>query len=72
MKSYLCKMVNSVKKNIRELSLADLENYIQELGDKRFRAKQIYEWLWQKHAHTFDAMNTMLLSFLPYTSSACR
>ena len=56
---YLCKMVNSVKKNIRELSLADLENYIQELDDKRFRAKQIYEWLWQKHAHTFDAMTNL-------------
>ncbi len=58
-KSYLCKMVTSVKKNIRELSLTELENYIQELGDKRFRAKQIYEWLWQKHAHTFDAMTNL-------------
>ena len=52
-------MVNTVKKNIRELSLEALENYIQELGDKRFRAKQIYEWLWQKHAHTFDAMTNL-------------
>src|SRR5688572_6514227 len=52
-------MVNSVKKNIRELSLGELESYIQELGDKRFRAKQIYEWLWQKQAHTFDAMTNL-------------
>ena len=57
--NYLCKMVNSVKKNIRELSLDEIENYIQELGDKKFRAKQIYEWLWQKHGHTFDAMTNL-------------
>src|SRR5215204_1584824 len=52
-------MVKTTKKNIRELSLGELETYIQELGDKRFRAKQIYEWLWQKHAHTFDAMTNL-------------
>lgn len=52
-------MVNSAKRNIRHLNLGELEQYILELGDKKFRAKQIYEWLWQKHAHTFEAMTNL-------------
>jgi 23S rRNA (adenine2503-C2)-methyltransferase len=47
------------KKNIRHLSLDEIEQYILALGDKKFRAKQIHEWLWQKHAHTFDAMTNL-------------
>ncbi|MGB8191393.1 MAG: 23S rRNA (adenine(2503)-C(2))-methyltransferase RlmN [Chitinophagaceae bacterium] len=52
-------MVQTAKRNIRHLSLADVEQYIQEIGDKRFRAKQVHEWLWQKHAHSFDAMTNL-------------
>ncbi|MBX3242523.1 MAG: 23S rRNA (adenine(2503)-C(2))-methyltransferase RlmN [Chitinophagaceae bacterium] len=47
------------KQNIRHLSLAELEDYFVQSGDKKFRAKQVYEWLWQKHAHSFDAMTNL-------------
>ena len=30
-----------------------------EKGEKAFRAKQIYEWLWTKNAHTFDEMTSI-------------
>src|SRR6186713_3268159 len=46
-------------KNIRQLSLADLDQYFESLGEKKFRAKQVYEWLWQKHAHSFEAMSNL-------------
>ncbi len=52
-------MANSGKKNIRHLSLSELENYFEEMGEKKFRTKQVYEWLWQKHAHSFDAMTNL-------------
>ena len=51
--------MSEVKKNIRQLSLAELEQYFEALGEKKFRAKQVYEWLWQKHAHTFEAMTNL-------------
>ncbi|MGI8950477.1 MAG: 23S rRNA (adenine(2503)-C(2))-methyltransferase RlmN [Chitinophagaceae bacterium] len=52
--------MNAVQlKNIRELSLREIENYFIELGEKKFRAKQVYEWLWQKHAHNFDDMTNL-------------
>ena len=35
---------------IKSLSLAQLKNIVTEMGEKAFRAKQIYEWLHQKQA----------------------
>ncbi|MDB5190749.1 MAG: rRNA m(2)A-2503 methyltransferase [Segetibacter sp.] len=45
--------------NIRHLNLDELEKYFEEIGDKKFRAKQVYEWIWLKHAHSFDAMTNL-------------
>lgn len=45
--------------NIRHLSLGDLESYFEDMGEKKFRTKQVYEWLWQKHAHSFDDMTNL-------------
>lgn len=47
------------KTNIRNLSLRDLEDYFQNIGEKKFRVRQVYEWLWQKHAQSFDAMTNL-------------
>jgi 23S rRNA (adenine2503-C2)-methyltransferase len=47
------------EKNIRHLNLEELGNYFEQIGEKKFRAKQVYEWLWQKHAHSFDEMTNL-------------
>ena len=39
--------------------MSELEQYFEALNEKKFRVKQVYEWLWQKHAHTFDAMTNL-------------
>ena len=52
-------MLKTAKKNIRELSLAELEQYFENIGEKKFRTKQVYEWLWQKHAHCFEDMTNL-------------
>ncbi len=46
-------------KNIRHLSLAEIEKFFEELGEKKFRAKQVYEWLWQKGAMSFADMTNL-------------
>lgn len=46
-------------KNIRELSKDELIAYFAELGEPKFRAGQVYEWLWQKHAHSFADMTNL-------------
>jgi 23S rRNA (adenine2503-C2)-methyltransferase len=45
--------------NIRHLSLAELETYFEELGEKKFRAKQVHEWIWQKQAMSFADMTNL-------------
>lgn len=47
------------KKNIRTLTLPELEAYFDQMEEKKFRAKQVYEWLWQKHAQSFDGMTNL-------------
>lgn len=53
--------LTSTKIDIRKLSLLELESNLLEKGEKKFRAKQIYEWLWQKSAQNFDIMSNLSL-----------
>ena len=47
------------KKDIRKLSLAQLEEFFLSVGEKKFRAKQVYEWLWNKSLKNFDDMTNI-------------
>ena len=47
------------KKDIRSLSLAELKQEMEGIGEKAFRAKQIYEWLHVKLADSFDEMTNL-------------
>ncbi len=47
------------KTNIRLLSLDEIIDILKGLGEKPFRAKQIYEWIWKKNAHAFDDMTNI-------------
>jgi 23S rRNA (adenine2503-C2)-methyltransferase len=49
----------STQNNIRHLSLAEIETYFMNLGEPKFRAKQVHEWIWQKHATSIDAMTNL-------------
>ncbi len=48
-----------VKPNIRSLSQDDLKTFFTEKGDKAFRAKQVWEWLWEKSARNFGEMTNL-------------
>ena len=47
------------KKDIRALTLEQLRAFFLSNGDKAFRGNQVYEWLWQKSAHSFDVMTNI-------------
>jgi 23S rRNA (adenine2503-C2)-methyltransferase len=51
--------MESVKRDIRKLSLEQLEEFFVSLGEKKFRAKQVYEWLWNKSLKNFDEMSNI-------------
>ena len=50
-----------MKKDIRKLGLPELKDYVSETGLPVFRAKQIWEWIWVKSAHTFEEMSNLSL-----------
>ncbi|WP_295809495.1 23S rRNA (adenine(2503)-C(2))-methyltransferase RlmN [uncultured Apibacter sp.] len=51
--------MNQNKKDIRALSLQELEAYFSSIGEKAFRARQVYDWLWNKNAHSLAGMTNL-------------
>lgn len=51
--------MNQNVKDIRLLELDELETLFLEMGEQKFRAKQVYEWLWKKGAQSFDEMTNL-------------
>ena len=49
--------------NLRDLDLEGLAGYCEELGEKRFRATQLFRWIHQKGASGFDQMTDLARSF---------
>jgi 23S rRNA (adenine2503-C2)-methyltransferase len=49
--------------DIRKLSFAEVEEKIRESGEKPFRAKQVWEWLWNKGSRSFSGMTSLPLEF---------
>ena len=48
-----------MQKNIRHLALDELEQYFENMSEKKFRATQVYEWIWQKAALRFEDMTNL-------------
>ena len=46
-------------KNIYGLSISDLEEYFLNIGEKKFKAIQVFEWLYQKRVTSFDEMTNI-------------
>lgn len=51
--------VQLAKKDIRKMSVEEIATALMESGEKAFRAKQIYEWLWVKSAASFEEMTNL-------------
>ncbi len=49
------------KKDIRALTKEQLKEYFLSIGEKAFRAQQVYEWLWQKSVKSFEDMTNISL-----------
>ena len=47
------------KQDIRALNLPQIEQALAAWGEPRFRAKQLYEWLWVKCVTDFDSMSNL-------------
>lgn len=51
-------------KSIYSIKKTDLEDYFISIGEKKFRATQIFEWLYRKKVKSFDEMTNMSKSLI--------
>jgi 23S rRNA (adenine2503-C2)-methyltransferase len=51
--------IASGKKDIRQMSQAELTDLFAGMGEPKFRAKQVYQWLWEKGVHSFEEMTNL-------------
>jgi len=47
------------KKELLGRNIDELENLLESLGEKKFRARQIYKWIYQKETHSFYDMSDL-------------
>lgn len=50
--------------SIRNTTLADLENYVLSLGEKKFRAKQLYDWVFKRGIISYDQISNIPKSII--------
>ena len=50
-----------MKKNIKDYTLEDLKEELKEIGEKPFRAEQIYKWIYEEEINDFDKMTNLSL-----------
>lgn len=48
-----------IKQDIRNLTPESLKEHFIAMGQPAFRAKQVYEWLWEKSCINFDEMSNL-------------
>ncbi len=57
--------------DIRELTLEEVQALVAELGEKPYRARQLWEWLWKKKARSWEAMSDLPKAFRAQLAERC-
>jgi 23S rRNA (adenine2503-C2)-methyltransferase len=53
--------MSAIKTDLKNLTFAELNQYLISLGEKSYRAKQIFSWLYQKQVSAFEQMSNLPL-----------
>lgn len=59
------------KVDMKSMNMEELVKFIEELGEKKFRAKQIYEWIHIKHVKAFEEMTNISKKFAEQLNEIC-
>ena len=52
-----------MKKNIKDYNLEELKNEIESLNEKKYRAEQIFKWIYVEKVSSFDEMTNLSIDF---------
>ncbi|MBN1396716.1 MAG: 23S rRNA (adenine(2503)-C(2))-methyltransferase RlmN [Bacteroidetes bacterium] len=58
------------KKNLKGLDLTELQKFVEELGEKKYRALQLYIWIYSKSAQKFSEMTDISKEFRSVLASS--
>ena len=64
--------VKESKVDIKSMNLNELKDFMVQIGEKPFRAKQIYEWLHIKHVESFDEMTNISKKLIESLKQKCK
>ena len=59
------------KTDIKSMNLEELTSYMESIGEKPFRAKQLYQWMHEKQAASFDEMTNLSKSLQEKLKKEC-
>ncbi len=62
---------NHMKTDIKSYDIKELTEYIESIGEKKFRAKQIYKWLHENFVRSFDEMSNIPQSLRAKLEAEC-
>ena len=48
-----------MKKNIKNYNLDELKEELKSIGEKPFRAEQIFSWIYKENVQSFDEMTNL-------------
>ena len=60
------------KKSIKGLSLKELQEFVESLGEKKYRAAQLFSWMYAKGAQSFDEMTDISMEFRAVLKGSAR
>ena len=63
--------MESEKTDIKSMNLKELTVFMEELGEKSFRAKQIYQWLHVKQVSSFSEMTNIAKNLIEKLEERC-
>ena len=58
--------------DLKGMTLSELEEFFARWGKERYRARQIFRWIYRKHAEEFPAMTDLSKAFRALLSASCR
>lgn len=50
-------------KNLRQVSITEIEEVLKKLNQPKYRAAQIHDWIWKKHVSEIDEMTNLSKEF---------
>ncbi len=59
------------KQDVKSMTLPELTALVNGMGEKAFRAKQLYQWIHEKRVSSFDEMTSLSLEFREKLKEEC-